>query len=148
MQITKEANWEDGQCETEWKSLLEKIKKMYHMNRVLTHWRKFVLEIVPLWLKIEINAFTRAGLCAGGLIRGVMQAFKKRWTYLCRAYKRRNTLFWRWWGQYRTKSLIKYAYLACSISQQWSIEEFEFDNDLGTVIQLSLYAPWLWFLTI
>ena len=50
------------------------MKRMYRIIGLFTHQRKFVPEIVPLWLKnlekIGINTFIREGLCAGGLYEG------------------------------------------------------------------------------
>ena len=49
---------------------------MYHIIRLFAHFRKFVPEIVPLWLKNRNQRFdtgwvyARVGLYADGLARG------------------------------------------------------------------------------
>ena len=55
---------------TEWKSLLEKMKKMYRIVRQCTHSRKLVPEMVPLWLKNRNQRIHMGGLMRGWLIWG------------------------------------------------------------------------------
>ena len=57
---------------------------MYHMTSALSHYRRFVPEIVPLWLKNRNQRVHTGGLMreTSGLIHGVIQALRKRWAYL------------------------------------------------------------------
>ena len=73
---------------------------MYRSIRLFTHSRKFVPEIVSLWLKNRNQRVDTGGGCLyeGELIRGVTQVLRKGWPYqrgglICRgAYLRRNTV--------------------------------------------------------
>ena len=69
--------------------------KRQNKNLYLKKWRKCIVLFVYLLSKdnsylksytsgskIRINAFIRAVLCAGGLLRGVTQVLMKRWVYL------------------------------------------------------------------
>ena len=84
---SKKGKWDDRHNNTEWKSLLENMKKMYRIIRVFTYQRKLVPEFVPLWFKnrnqrVHAGGFMGGGLYEGVLIRGVTQVLRKRWAYL------------------------------------------------------------------
>ena len=62
------------------------MKKMYRNVRPFTHQRKFVPELVPLWLKNRNHRVHAGGLMrgegGGGVKRGVTQLLRERWAYL------------------------------------------------------------------
>ena len=58
------------------------MKKMHHISHLCAHQRKFVLEIVHLWLKNQDQRIYKGRLMQGGLIHGVTQVLRKQWAYL------------------------------------------------------------------